>query len=465
MSEASFRDALRVWARDALATATIADIVAEQRSIMIEGEGGAAHGEAAPKVQWSFEYWRRVVGLSSWESVSREAATWPRLMEHVDTLVGTHTTGAARIILENWAHGFVPEPKFVNGGFAVPVFDEAAFVALFERFTKFMESDEVHVERKTIIEGLRIEPGCHPIQLFDSAVLDQITREEFLELGDAGLVGGGGFIGARSVYGWPQGPQSIFRWTRAFRKVLGDWDTTTATDDGSRANENYERALESLFIALSITKTGFFRRGGTVSRIVDWPMFGNSYHLGGTSSNPLLLITSLAPDECAMVARLFDSLQNGPDLSESVSAALRRFSYGLERSRPEDRFLDNMIAAEALFMDQASTTEITYKMSIRTAFALERSDPHKRRVIFENMKAAYGVRSTIAHGSLPKPKQLVIDGNRVSLTTFVDAIESYVRTALRETVLQPSGTFLPEDWDDFIVGPAAAAQDRDEMAN
>ena len=68
--------------------------------------------------------------------------------------------------------------------------------------------------------------------------------------------------------------------------------------------------------------------------------------------------------------------------------AIRRFGYAHERYRSEDRIIDLLIAAEALFLsDNTYTGEIKYRLAQRTAFFLAEAGEH-RKTVFKWMKAA-----------------------------------------------------------------------------
>jgi hypothetical protein len=79
-----------------------------------------------------------------------------------------------------------------------------------------------------------------------------------------------------------------------------------------------------------------------------------------------------------------------------IALALRRFGYGYERTRREDRLMDHVIAIEALLDDQ-DQHELSYRLSLRVA-ALLATNAVDRKTIFNRIRFAYDVRSAIAHG-------------------------------------------------------------------
>lgn len=111
--------------------------------------------------------------------------------------------------------------------------------------------------------------------------------------------------------------------------------------------------------------------------------YGQTYILGATEIN-----------EFQSFWNKFDHLNQ----STKLSMAIRRFNYGYERDRPEDKLLDYMIAFEALFTKTGkNTSEISHKLSVRIARLLK-SDYIDRETIMQRMKKFYGKRSGVVHG-------------------------------------------------------------------
>ena len=76
-----------------------------------------------------------------------------------------------------------------------------------------------------------------------------------------------------------------------------------------------------------------------------------------------------------------------------------------------------------------------------------------RREVFDLMRSGYNVRSTIVHGNSPKPKDLIVKGEQVPLSDFVQAIEDVVRDGLRTALRRATDlqTTWPPDWDDLTL--------------
>lgn len=84
------------------------------------------------------------------------------------------------------------------------------------------------------------------------------------------------------------------------------------------------------------------------------------------------------------------------DLSKNkfLEIAIKRFNYGCERDKPEDKLIDYMIALGALFLKEEEKTELVYRLSVRAAIFLG-----KNKKIYEDVRRAYHLRSKIVHGS------------------------------------------------------------------
>ena len=212
--------------------------------------------------------------------------------------------------------------------------------------------------------------------------------------------------------------------------------------------------LYASVLALSLTKDGSVAAGPSFTRGLDWESGVSStmipIPLGFAEHRKMILDA----DDCATLAQKYATIRAKFDVfNNKLHVALRRFAFAMERREPDDKMLDHMIAAEALFLDDGNTAELRYRLSMRMAFALGGGDDSLRRRVFEDVQHAYDVRSKIAHGSQPSAKNLVIAGKCVSRENFVSAIGEHVRVALRIAI----DAGLPTDWDALIVGPLAAA--------
>ena len=108
---------------------------------------------------------------------------------------------------------------------------------------------------------------------------------------------------------------------------------------------------------------------------------------------------------------------------DKINITLERFHSAYHGSI-EDRIIDQMIAFESLYLDNEQ--ELTYKLSLRTAFMLRRRKDHREKV-FDNMRKAYSYRSKIVHGNNPP--------NRETLRPIVAKTQDYLRQSIRRFLI------------------------------
>ena len=140
-----------------------------------------------------------------------------------------------------------------------------------------------------------------------------------------------------------------------------------------------------------------------------------------------------------------------------LGTAMRRFGHSRERYRVDDKIIDLLIAAEALFLSQGSyTAEISYRLSQRAALFLA-TGGQARQNVFRRMRAAYSLRSAVAHGgrypthNLPK----MDDGTVPTVDDFVWQIQEYIRIAIIKAVQianQHNSPAALVDWDELMFG-------------
>jgi Apea-like HEPN len=123
---------------------------------------------------------------------------------------------------------------------------------------------------------------------------------------------------------------------------------------------------------------------------------------------------------------------------------------------PMTRFIDLIIAAEALFLGADAGTELGYRLALRGACFLE-SDAAARRLTLRFFKDAYDTRSRIAHGAGPRQGRMhtLEASESVPLAAFAAEIEAVMRRALRKAIahIDTHGAFYPtnKDSDDLIL--------------
>ena len=140
--------------------------------------------------------------------------------------------------------------------------------------------------------------------------------------------------------------------------------------------------------------------------------------------------------------------------NRALALAVRRLSFAAQRERDEDRLMDILIAAEAFYLADTGRDELKYRLALRAALWSDSSlAGWDRRQVRDHMGRAYDLRSTVAHGGDPKPKDIRVRGQQASLAEFVLATEDIVRHALHKAVHQisPGAGRSPIAWEDLVL--------------
>jgi len=124
-----------------------------------------------------------------------------------------------------------------------------------------------------------------------------------------------------------------------------------------------------------------------------------------------------------------------------LSISVQRLGAALRRMRPTDRAIELGTALESAIAGD-TTTEITYRLSLRVARLLG-ADVTQRRAIRSTMKAFYSMRSAAVHSGKVSLDYKVSGQPPMPATALADAAQSYLVDCLRLFVEQGS---IP-DWD------------------
>lgn len=162
-----------------------------------------------------------------------------------------------------------------------------------------------------------------------------------------------------------------------------------------------------------------------------------------------LVDKAIAEEDKEKISKMWQLLNcNGEAARHNLFIAVRRFSLAMTRLSLDDKLIDLMICAEALFL-QDGNSELTYKLSHRAALFLgENQDEQK--VIFKFFKGAYDMRSKVVHGTksylqIPKDAELLT-------STTVKLAEHLRNTILKmlDLALRPQSTSKLVDWEELM---------------
>lgn len=299
-----------------------------------------------------------------------------------------------------------------------PTFDEDLFEREYAAMEEAFREDWAPVDILAPLTGFSME--AERVDLDDGLAIEPIPDEDrvrYAELGE--------FVADVFASGVPR---FAVRSSSRAPKLLGE--PSPDPDERQRAFFQdvslFEERLRDLELALGAYKSGRFEMRRRDVRIRSW--FPTD--LGASYAGILPQGYSLDPDEAgALTAFWRETRSSGSERKNRryIGVAMRRLRYAQGRERLEDRLVDLVVAAEALFpgvVGNTSGTELSYRLSMYVAGFLGK-DQEERRSIFERMREAYALRSKIVHG-------VVVDEGRVA--QVVTDVEGFVREGLRKAI-------------------------------
>jgi hypothetical protein len=326
-------------------------------------------------------------------------------------------------------------PLLRNGEFDPLVFEES-----YERVFGVLVRDSATWFVLAPLPGATFEGA--PIGLGSGAEIIKLSDAEIATCLSAGLLESRGSTGLTYV-----GDVFAVRLTETWPIVVGDADESPLDDAQAAWDQRAER-IETAIHALRLVKPGAVYSTGTVS-------FSMSFHEGRgytfgyspTSRGNSRGDYNLASGEVDDLVRVHASLESAAVRNKPfLATAIRRFAMSEERFHIEDRVLDLMISAEALFTPRTQT-EVAHKVALHAAAFLARSglDP---KTVFTTMKDGYAARSKIAHGASIATASPPLDALAATLG-------GYLREALTKMIdYAEKGIALsdPAAWNDLVVG-------------
>lgn len=137
-----------------------------------------------------------------------------------------------------------------------------------------------------------------------------------------------------------------------------------------------------------------------------------------------------------------------------LNTALSRFSSAIEKEVDENSFIDFMVSAEALFLNDGQYQgELRYRLTHRIASFLGKKKEDKVR-LFKLLKNIYDIRSQILHGGSEKYRFIKKEnGDRYTLLEYCELLEQLLRDALTQMLLVAVKSGAPKtiiNWDEEL---------------
>jgi hypothetical protein len=437
--------AMRAWVQDAVEylSHTEPDVSPGLSRWQRDSDGLFRKSERPIRV-WQHSDLEAVRQLPSWQAVEQAFQEDDRLAAHANTLVGT-AQGARRFEVEMAGRLVLPRPDEVKDL-------DAVFARRYENLDGFLAATEIEYVVVWPLPGLSCSD--FPVQLEPDIVLDLLSDDELAAVLNTEVLKPD-FPDVPIDPAGDQNQRACLRSRYRLPKTIGDNKQSPA--DGEAVENRLIGLQERMEQVLALLFAEPVAVSGRASLHTDWTLLSGGVAflqlpLSNAQRFRRLDLDAQAAKEVVEAWRLVS-----PGLLQSQKAlalALRRLSYQAYRQRIEDEMIDIMVAAEAMYLTRTEIQELGFRLALRSAALSDAGAlDMTRRQIFDLMKAAYNVRSTIVHGDEPKPKDLKVKGVPVPLSDFVQATEDVVRQGLRHALNKATDRKdkWPPDWDGLTL--------------
>jgi len=110
---------------------------------------------------------------------------------------------------------------------------------------------------------------------------------------------------------------------------------------------------------------------------------------------------------------------------KALRIGIRRLLFSTQKYEFEDRLIDLMIAFESTYLDESEKGELSFKLALRSSYLLRTN--FDRKEVFDFMKKAYSLRSSIVHGANIKGNVIKFKGRTLDLKYVVLTLTDLMR--------------------------------------
>jgi len=449
-----FRKALQDWRRAALkklwsnADHSLINLGMERWRRDSDG-----HMRRRAAVQWDFRVRDELKELPEWLNLIQVAEKTPDIVKHLNKLVGS-ASSKRTMDLDQVTHMFLRKPEVTENGIEVELKPDS-FAKDYANFEGFIVGDHFTAITVWPINGLRVEK---PLRINDHVLIRPLTDEEISDCI------GSGIITVSQSYGLISDRESQYCgliYTAKQQKIIGDAEASL--DEFNKQEQEKAQLLEDVQIVAALLGITNMRFGGRAEESQGWPA---GFHMYTTGS--IYTISHVARFHPTVIdykqAKAFKRTWNllfavKRPADQSLYLATRRLAFSEDRIQEDDRLLDLMISAEALYLKDTGSPQDKGELKFRLALrAASWADPSKvgmtKPEVYKLMKSAYDARSAVAHGGMPDAKLLKHRGQTLTLHEFNKLVESVVRQGILKAVKTTAKTknkkFNPE-WEDRLL--------------
>ncbi len=404
-------------------------------------------------IQWNFIILEELKRLPEWTKLTQAANETEDIAKHINQLVGS-ASSKRQMQLEQIAYPLLREPEFSEDNSKIKLRPDH-FASQYAKFESFIAEDQFNAITVWPINGLVVEK---PLRINDSALIRSLTDEEISDCIKAGI------IAVNQSYGLISDRESRYCglvFTTKQHKLIGEAESNFKEIE--KLEKEKAQLLEDVQIVAALLGVTNMRFGGRAEASEGWPSGFHMFTSGSFSTishvarfNPTVIDSKTA----AAFKRTWNLLFGGerPE-DQSLYLAARRLTFAEDRTRDDDRLMDLMIAAEALYLNDTGSPQDKGELKFRLALrAASWADPSKvsmtKKDVYRLIRNAYNIRSIIAHGGVPDPKDLKHKSQVLSQLEFNKMVEIVVRQGILKAITRALKTknrlFVP-DWEEKIL--------------
>ena len=331
--------------------------------------------------------------------------------KYLDQLVGVEGSGLVRFTAEDCLRRFL-----------VPLLDELEElnwnVEKFEKHYSLLE-DAFYIDKipyRAIAPLENFSADFDEVKITDNLKIVKVSKDELQEIWARGEFSP--FVNRYKIWH----TEYVIEMTWEAKKVIGSGNQKPV---GSMVKGEIGDVLTTLRI-LKTGMTGFnFIETKPIKPSI---LIAGIESVGGLATQPYLGGKyTLQSGEGKSLVELFRLLRDAKThtIPNYLLVAIKRFEYAYARLLPEDKLLDFMVAFEAIFLKGDEQQELSYRLSLRTAYLLA-ENAGERKSIFDFIHRAYKARSEIVHG-----ERATGEGKNKD---FVDKVEFYLRLSITKVL-------------------------------
>ena len=325
-------------------------------------------------------------------------------------------------------------------------FNTKLFNSVYNEIEKELYNDNIIVERITPLCGFK--SSQREIRLSNTISINKLRRDDIINFLNKGVQ-----LGTELIYGLHNVVEFVIKVTIKAPKIIGNDEKVPkpqVEDELLQLTSHVQKIVD----ALRFFKNGEIHPLGTYT-------FTKSVFFSGQLMSPFRMPSFIKKNTYVLNKKESDEfkltwkrlINKNIKNRQFLKIALRRFSQAISRDNEEDKIIDYLICAEALFLNELGNIqgELRYRLAQRAACFLEKNN-NKRMIIFKFMKDIYSLRSKIVYGEVVKPPSKE-KGDKYSLDKCCNIIEQYLRKALKKAIQL---AILPEtpkylvDWDKLV---------------